>query len=349
MSLRNDPTRTTTTRHAFERELRALFGNLAIAVAQKIDTEDALGLRVGEPLALNVWVPRFPGDVPLPQDPPPPEEPQVWRFRTNPEKVAAFRDWLQRQVDRGILKTDHVGAAWAAKYIESAYRQGRLRAYLDSQGKRLDVPAGFLKGSQAEFLRTAFGQPEQLAKVALLATRTFEALRGITATMAAQLNRILATALLEGTNPRVVARTMVKNIQGLSKARALMIARTEIIHAHAEGQLDSFEALGVREVGVYAEWSTAGDDRVCSACHALEGALFTVAEARGLIPRHPNCRCAWIPATDVRSGNRRRSMLAKVKKSVTKTPTTRWAGKGLVRKTTRGGKPRPSGKGKRKR
>ena len=23
---------------------------------------------------------------------------------------------------------------------------------------------------------------------------------------------------------------------------------------------------------------------------------MTVKEARGLIPRHPNCRCAWIPA-----------------------------------------------------
>jgi hypothetical protein len=75
-----------------------------------------------------------------------------------------------------------------------------------------------------------------------------------------------------------------------------MIARTEIINAHAEGQLDSFDMLGVEEVGVVAEWATAGDDRVCEECASIEGELFTVDEARGMIPLHPNCRCAWIPA-----------------------------------------------------
>src|SRR5690606_28972829 len=41
---------------------------------------------------------------------------------------------------------------------------------------------------------------------------------------------------------------------------------------------------------------TAGDDSVCELCGSLEGVIFTVEEARGLLPRHPNCRCAWIPA-----------------------------------------------------
>ena len=71
---------------------------------------------------------------------------------------------------------------------------------------------------------------------------------------------------------------------------------TQGIHAHSEGQLDSFEKLGVEEVGVMAEWITAGDDRVCERCAVLEGAVLKVKEARGLIPRHPNCRCAWLPA-----------------------------------------------------
>lgn len=35
------------------------------------------------------------------------------------------------------------------------------------------------------------------------------------------------------------------------------------IRAHAEGQLDALEQMGVEEVGVMVEWSTAGDDRVC--------------------------------------------------------------------------------------
>jgi SPP1 gp7 family putative phage head morphogenesis protein len=89
---------------------------------------------------------------------------------------------------------------------------------------------------------------------------------------------------------------MSKGIAGLARTRANMIARTETIYAHAEGQLDSFEELNIREVGVMAEWLTAGDEDVCLECEALEGTVMTIEEARGLLPRHPNCRCAWIPA-----------------------------------------------------
>jgi SPP1 gp7 family putative phage head morphogenesis protein len=73
------------------------------------------------------------------------------------------------------------------------------------------------------------------------------------------------------------------------------------IHAHAEGQLDSFEDLGVRELGITAEWSTAGDERVCPRCSALEGHIYTVEEARGMIPQHPGCRCSWIPRTNTKT------------------------------------------------
>ena len=68
-----------------------------------------------------------------------------------------------------------------------------------------------------------------------------------------------------------------------------------------------------------AEWSTAGDDRVCPLCGPLEGSVMTVKEARGLLPRHPNCRCAWIPADKKRkeAGQKRGPARdAAVKKSI---------------------------------
>lgn len=68
------------------------------------------------------------------------------------------------------------------------------------------------------------------------------------------------------------------------------------IRAHAEGQLDSFKTLGVEEVGVAVEWATANDDKVCPKCQSLEGIVLKIDEARGLLPRHPNCRCAFLPA-----------------------------------------------------
>ena len=46
---------------------------------------------------------------------------------------------------------------------------------------------------------------------------------------------------------------------------------------------------------------TAGDDRVCQDCEdiAADGP-YELAEARDLIPAHPNCRCAFIPFGDKR-------------------------------------------------
>jgi hypothetical protein len=75
-----------------------------------------------------------------------------------------------------------------------------------------------------------------------------------------------------------------------------VIARTEVIRAHAEGQLDALEELGVEELGVEVEWTVTEDSRLCPLCAALKGVVLTLDEAKGLLPRHPNCRCAFIPA-----------------------------------------------------
>lgn len=258
-----------------------------------------------------------------------------WKFRTSEEKVQAFNKWLEQKVKEKILSTDAKGQPWTGKYVESAYKKGMGRAYADARGRTLQkLPSNFFRGSQAEFLRAAFNQPEKLSKVKLLATRTFEELKGITNQMSTQLNRALANGLIQGLNPKQIAKNITDNIKGISRKRALTIARTEIIHAHAEGQLDGFQDLGVEEVGLFAEWSTAGDDKVCPQCLPLEGQVFTIDEARGLIPRHPHCRCAWIPTTEKPSKNRKRALQAAVKRSVGKGKSS-WSGKRLLPKKKR--------------
>ena len=42
---------------------------------------------------------------------------------------------------------------------------------------------------------------------------------------------------------------------------------------------------------------TAGDDRVCDVCDGIsENGPYTINEARGLIPAHPNCRSVFVAA-----------------------------------------------------
>ena len=191
------------------------------------------------------------------------------------------------------------GKPWTATYVESAYKKGGVRAYTDLRAEELANYPSLFKGGQAEFIRTAFSSPVALQSVALLYNRAFTELEGVTAAMDQQMSRVLADGFAQGHGAAKIARDLRKNVTKITRTRANVLARTEIVRAHAEGQLDAFEALGVKEVGIMAEWSTAGDDRVCPLCDELEGVVMTIDEARGLLPRHANCRCAWIPTSMV--------------------------------------------------
>lgn len=277
--LKLDPTRTTLLRQGFIDAIGRRMRRIKAAIRQFLDESDMLGLKPQTSFKILAAAGNY-------------------QFLTDARKLSLFSEWLQRLLNDNLisLTTDMplgsiATGPWTTYYVESAYRRGMLNAYLAAKKE-----AGELEVLQEEFMRTAFATSEALNKVALLATRAFEGLKGITASMAADLNRILAQALIDGTSVGKVAKQMTDQIDTLTRTRALVLARTEIVHAHAEGQLDAFERLGVKELGIMAEWATVGDDKVCPQCEPLEGKTYPIAQARGLIPLHPNCRCSWIPS-----------------------------------------------------
>ena len=279
--LKKDPTRTTTLQRRFMADMTRRFKKLSKNIQELVVDDDAFGLDNTGIIQLNQQIPN-----------------QAWRFQSDAQKIRSYRRWLKNQVDALILTP--IGGLqdkpWTAPYIESAYKKGAIRAYTDLRAEDLANAPTIFQGGKAEFIRTAFSQPVLASKIELLYTRAFTELEGVTAAMDQQMSRILAEGLSQGRGIRVIARSLRDNVIKMNNTRALVIARTEIVRAHAEGQLDAFEILGVKEVGILAEWITAGDERVCPECDALEGVVMTIDEARGLIPRHPNCRCAWIPA-----------------------------------------------------
>jgi SPP1 gp7 family putative phage head morphogenesis protein len=280
---RLDPTRTGQLRQAFARELRKRFRKIKGDVYQFVVTDDHLGL------AANVTTnaPTVGAGVP-----------GRFSFTTDPEKLAAFRDWLRQRFQSELLgRSDR--ELWQ-RYVAEGFRRGAGRAFDDA--KRADVVAttavrgeDYAAGGRDEFLRSAFGRPETAEKAKLLAARSFDDLKNVTEDVATKMGRVLTDGLVAGENPRQIAADL-DDVLDIGAARAELIARTEIIRAHAEGQLDAFDRLGVTELGVEVEWSTAGDDRVCPECEDMDGKTFSVAEAHGMIPLHPNCRCAFIPA-----------------------------------------------------
>jgi hypothetical protein len=160
----------------------------------------------------------------------------------------------------------------------------------------------YQKGRLAEFMRQSFGGPTPLERVRALATRTFNDLEGVTDSMSVSISRLLLDAMATGTNPREVGMQLNRIVEG-HKGRGTAIARTEMVRAFNEGALDGLENLGATKIGVMVEWSTSGMGLTklgnlspCPKCKELQGVVLTVEEARGLLPRHPNCLCSLIPS-----------------------------------------------------
>lgn len=225
-----------------------------------------------------------------------------FKFNTDAGKLEEFRKWLaQRSQDLILSDPNTTKDDWWAKYTEEAYKQGQGRAFDDTnkpyaRGYAADGSTNdFYKGTKHEFLSSSFNQPETVEKIQLLAGRTFSELKGMTDSMAQVLTRDLADGLARGDNPRTIADRLAKSLN-ISQIRAETIARTEIIRAHSEGAIDAMEKMGVEEVGVMVEWSTTEDMRVCPLCKPLDGMVLKISEARGMFPRHSNCRCSPIPA-----------------------------------------------------
>jgi len=268
-----DPTKTKMLRERFERDLRKRFNRVRSAIVTLIVRQDVFGMATSEPLVNTKW-----------------------KARTSDKKLKLFQEWLNKQVGKEFSNEEY----WE-QYIKEAYNKGGSNAY-NATRKGAKATAtnpdqlAFYEGGRQEFLASAFNTPASKEKVKLMASRVFTDLQGVNEAMSTQMTRVLTDGMINGENPRKLAAKLVKAVDGIGKNRAMTIARTETIRVHAEGQLDAFAVLGVEELGVMTEWDTANDDRVCKLCVPLDGITVSPKEARGMIPRHPNCRCAWIPA-----------------------------------------------------
>lgn len=231
-----------------------------------------------------------------------------WQFNNDPEKIRAFQAWLAQQI-KTTLTGQSQEDLWN-KYIQAGYAKGAGRSFDDVRKAQKAAAIGdqgkldFYNGTREQFLRSSFAQPVSTEKVQLLAGRAFDELENVTDDMSNRMSRTLTDGLTQGKSPHDIADDLVDAVD-ISTTRARRIANTEIIRAHAEGQLTSLEQMGVEEVGVAVEWSTSGLDTVdkrgnpispCARCKAMQGVVLKISEARGMIPLHPECKCCFLPS-----------------------------------------------------
>ena len=288
-----DPTKTTTIRRQYAQRLRGRFAAINTEIRRAVRDRDFFGLSDdgAEQLA--------------PQEPTPL---QPYPFSRDDQKIERFEDWLDEQFDRGVLETISRGEN---EYIRSAYNRGVTHA--DTQLNKAGVAV------DEETLDATFNRGVREKSLQRLYTRNYSALEGVTSETAKQISEDITSGFARGINPRDMADAITGRMDAVGKTRGTTLARTETINAHATATLDRYEALGTETVTIKAEWSSAGDNRVCPICGTLNGNVYTIKEARTETfryeaagddpdslsgeypvkpPAHPNCRCSILPVTN---------------------------------------------------
>lgn len=272
-----DPTQTTTLRIKFTRAMRVRFNELKVAIRKSIVDNDGFGLGKRKQKFITHKI-----------------ETGSFDFSKSADKHSAFMDWLHKSQNDGILQirtgTPFATAAsnsWMNVYIDTAYQRGIQTAAMQMRAAGATV--------SNRWIDAAFNQPIHADRVALIYTRNYNELKGITDAMDQKISRVLAEGLANGDGALELADAIMEAVDSIGEVRAEMLARTEVIAAHAEGQLNSFDEAGIEGVNLMAEWATAGDDAVCPECDDKQGEEMSIDDARGEIPLHPNCRCAWLP------------------------------------------------------
>lgn len=292
-----DPTRTTALRNAFARDMKRRFTELTLVVWKAVKVEDCFGLKE-KVHALQMSTPGK----------------EAFAFSRSSDKVEAFMQWLQKQIDKGIIevsKYQQVGSsvesAWTNMYISDSYKRGVIRARYEMIKAGYNVPSMDDTGG----INVSMMSPFHVDRLGLLFTRVFSDLKGITTAMDAQISRILAQGIADGDGMMLLARKLVATINGTgmgdlgitdtlgrfipASRRAILLARTEIIRSFHQATIQEYRNWAVEGVIVKGEWMTAGDDRVCPLCESMQGKIFELDVIENMIPAHPLCRCIALP------------------------------------------------------
>lgn len=302
-----DPTSTITLRAAYVSQFRKRFFYIRNLIYQSIVKNDCFGLRPSKGLTaaqkINISDSWKNGLEPIPK--------QAFRFQTNEDKMASFLSWLSAveeqslfQVVGGSLSNLGKNPIWQNLYLRASYKKGiawarrnvvRDSEVLDSLGKtRRDIDASL------DSVDEKMNAPVSVDRLKLIYSRAYNDLRGITSAMDTEISRVLAEGLALGESPTVIARKINDRVKKVGLYRATLLARTEVIRAHHLASIQEYRDFGIAGVKVLAEWTTARDSRVCQRCKDLDflrtGKLWKLEDIEPLIPLHPACRCAALPA-----------------------------------------------------
>lgn len=117
-----------------------------------------------------------------------------------------------------------------------------------------------------------------------------ERIWGYQGMLKAEIQGLLASGLIGGKNPKVLARHLEKRF-GVSRSNAERLMITELARVQTEAQKQSFIRNGFEEY----EYVACSKTDVCSICKALDGKHFKIEDmmpGTNAPPMHPRCHCS---------------------------------------------------------
>lgn len=263
-----DPSRTALLRAHFKRELLKRVKTIKLELRKLLLERDILGFKQSITFN-NDWL------------------------DTKVKQVQSLLSWVRQKFKEALLGSEDK-SLWE-RIVSEAFKRGIARSYDDSSkvmkgvSKEADI---YQEGKREEFIRSTFASKAEQEKLKLLSQRVYTDIEGVNEATSVNLARSLSNGLAKGKTINQIANDLSKDITDISEARLTLIAQTEIVRAHAEGQLSALEKMGADEVGILAEW-TVGKGNVCRRCESYAGRKFTLEAASGMIPLHPRCKCIW--------------------------------------------------------
>jgi SPP1 gp7 family putative phage head morphogenesis protein len=130
--------------------------------------------------------------------------------------------------------------------------------------------------------------PDLQKMLVLVKAAEFSDITDLNSRQKEKLREVLAWALETDAKLKDVENKVYSIVR--DKARAEVIARTELSRVSTESDLDKYEEHGVKKV----EWNAVPDEKCCDECWEKNGNEYSLAKAANLIPAHPCCRCLFI-------------------------------------------------------
>lgn len=186
------------------------------------------------------------------------------------------------------------------KYVSVAYQRGTGQEFANLSAQS---PA---YAAEVESLRELINSEPYRLRIGLVKSRVFEEMKGLSATVKADMARVLTDGIARGLNPSEVARAL-KVRAGLEEYRANRIARTEITTALRRARWDESESaqeqFGLKTMLLHLS-ALSATTRIK---HALRHAhTYTIAAVREFYSQGSesiNCKCTQISVLVDDDGN----------------------------------------------